>query len=69
MYTMQFDMTTPEGREAHRQALGGAACYRALTDFDEWLRQQHKYNNKPWASEARSRLHEILTDHGVSLCD
>ena len=65
MFEMKFNMTTPEGREAHTHALNGSRYHSVLVEFDEWLRQQSKYNNNVHAQGFREKLFEMLRDEGI----
>ena len=68
-YTLRFDMTTPEGRNGFKHASCANAYWMILWEMDQWLREQHKYNNKVWAGVARERLSELCRDGNVNLWD
>ena len=53
---MEFDLTSHEGRRLESMARQGMGYEAALCELSDWLRQQYKYNNKPWAQEVRIRL-------------
>ena len=65
-FTMKFDYTSPEGREAYRHAVNGEKYHRIMTEYDEYLRQQYKYNNDPKAGHYRGEFYRICQEHGIS---
>ena len=65
--TMEFDMTSEEGRYAYFLAANGEKFHRVLEETAEWLRAQYKYNNKPWASDIRQHIFSIMEEHEVTL--
>ena len=69
MASISFDMTTEEGREAFKHAHHGLDYYLIIWELDQWLRNQHKYNNKVWAGEARGKLTELCADRHISIWD
>ena len=70
--TLTFDLTDPDGRRMHRNALQGEACRLAVWEFDNWLRNQIKYSDHAqcWIDafeQVRRDLDRILDDHGIRL--
>ena len=70
--TLEFDL--PDDAEEHRLAVGGATFLAVLWDLDQWLRARVKWSGEDDPEErlqafedARAHLHQLLSDHGVSL--
>ena len=70
--TLEFDL--PDESEEHRIALSGQAMLSVLWDMDQWLRARVKWSGEEDPEEriqafedAREQLHQLLTDHNVSL--
>lgn len=65
--TLTFDLNTEEDQDAFRNACEGSKLRSALWDYDQWLRQQIKYQNKNELQVARDQLYEILNDHNLRI--
>lgn len=57
--TLIFNL--PEEKEDHLDALRGSSLKWAIEEFDQWLRQLRKYQDKEVVDidEARAKLHEM----------
>lgn len=60
--------TLPEDTEAFAYALKGADLSAAVSAFDEWLRSEIKYKERPDAEtlqEARDTLWRMINEYGA----
>lgn len=66
--------TLPDEQSEFQNAVNGQAFKVVLFSFDQYLRNRVKYEPLPDAvyaalQSARSELHAMLSEHGVSLDD
>ena len=65
---MKYTMETDDSKE-FIQHYNGPALYRSVWEFQQYLRNQWKYNDpesKAWATAAEE-LNSILLDNGVNM--
>jgi hypothetical protein len=74
--TLHFDLSSVDGECAFRDAIDGYKYKAILSDLDMDLRNRVKHNTEQETSEVltvldnlRSRLHEMVSDKGVSIND
>ena len=65
--TMTYEM--PEDHFEFMDAYNGWRWKLLVQEFDEWLRQQIKYQDKEHLQEARDKLHELLDTSGLRIWD
>jgi hypothetical protein len=71
--TLQFDLSTEEGKEEHRAALQGSDAKLALWQFDQYLRSNIKYGDDKKRTkkeldlfqEIRSKLWEVVQEYNI----
>ena len=63
--TLEFNL--PEDQERFDFATNGLNYYSALTEFDQWLRSEYKYNGKEEMYAVREKLNQIINDNNVKL--
>ncbi len=57
----------PEEHTEFMDAYNGWRWKLIVSELDEWLRGQIKYNEKEALQEARDKLHELTGDEGLSI--
>lgn len=62
---LEFDL--PEDQNDFNYATNGFDYYMALSQMDEWLRSEYKYNGKEEMYEVRQKLNEICNDNNVTI--
>ena len=62
-----LEFNLPEDQERFDFATNGLNYYAALTEFDQWLRSEYKYNGKEEMYEVREKLNEIINENNVKL--
>ena len=62
-----LEFNLPEDQERFDFATNGLNYYAALTEFDQWLRSEYKYNGKEEMYEVRQKLNEIINDNNVKI--
>lgn len=55
--------------EEIRRAVKATDTLMVLWDFDQYLRDEYKYNGNEAAYEMREKLSLLMDDHGVNLDD
>ena len=63
--TLEFNL--PEDQERFDFANNGFNYYMALSEMDQWLRSEYKYNGKEAMFEVRQKLNEIINENNVKL--
>jgi len=67
--TLSFDLAKEEDQTEFRDAYEGTKLRIALWEYDRWLRDQIKYQNRNELQPARDKLYEILEDQTLSIDD
>jgi len=62
--TLEFNL--PDENSEYRTAFHAPGMFCVLWDFDQWLREQIKYHDKPY-EDIRKKLWECLENNRVSL--
>ena len=62
-----LEFNLPEDKENFDYANNGFNYYMALTEFDQWLRSEYKYNEKEEMFEVRQKLNEIINDNNITI--
>ena len=62
---LEFEL--PEDQERFDYATNGFNYYMALSQMDEWLRSEYKYNGKDEMYPIRQKLNEIINDNNVKI--
>ena len=62
-----LEFNLPEDKEDFDFATNGLNYYLALTEFDQWLRSEYKYNGKQEMYEVRQKLNEIINDNNIKI--
>lgn len=63
--TLEFNL--PEDKEDFDFATNGINYYSALTEFDNWLRSEYKYNGKEEMYAVREKLNYIINENNVTI--
>jgi hypothetical protein len=63
--TLEFNL--PEDKEDFDFATNGINYYSALTEFDNWLRSEYKYNGNEPMFEAREKLQQFINDNNIKI--
>ena len=63
--TLEFNL--PEDQERFDFANNGFNYYMALSEMDQWLRSEYKYNGKEEMYAVREKLNEIINENNVKL--
>ena len=62
-----LEFNLPEDQERFDFANNGFNYYMALSEMDQWLRSEYKYNGKEAMFEVRQKLNEIINENNVKL--
>ena len=62
-----LEFNLPEDKEDFDFATNGLNYYSALTEFDQWLRSEYKYNGKQEMYAVRQKLNEIINENNVKI--
>ncbi len=62
-----LEFNLPEEKEYFDFANNGINYYLALTQFDQWLRSEYKYNNNEPMYKVREKLNQIINDNNVKI--
>lgn len=64
-----FSFNLPEEQEEHNDALRGGSYHAVIQDFDNWLRNAIKYEDKNEikTQEVRDKLWEAMKEHDLSV--
>jgi hypothetical protein len=57
----------PEEKDEFDFATNGINYYCALTEFDNWLRSEYKYNGNEPMFEVRKKLNEFINENNVTI--
>ena len=63
--TLEFNL--PEDKEDFDFATNGINYYAALTEFDNWLRSEYKYNDKEEMFAVREKLNYFISENNVTI--
>lgn len=63
--TLEFNL--PEDKEDFDFATKGINYYAALTEFDNWLRSEYKYNGKEEMYAVREKLNYFINENNVTI--
>lgn len=63
----KLEFNLPEDKENFDFAANGFNYYMALSEMDQWLRSEYKYNGKEEMDAVRQKLNEIINDNNVKL--
>ena len=66
---LKYDL--PEEREEMLHAIHGIDWYCVVWDFDQWLRNEHKHNEREeiFIEEARQKINDLTALYGINLND
>ena len=62
-----LEFNLPEDKENFDFANNGVNYYSALTEFDNWLRSEYKYNGNEPMFEAREKLQQFINDNNIKI--
>jgi hypothetical protein len=62
-----LEFNLPEEKDEFDFANNGINYYSALTEFDNWLRSEYKYNGNEPMFEAREKLQQFINDNNVKI--
>ena len=63
--TLEFNL--PEEKDEYDFANNGVNYYCALTEFDNWLRSEYKYNGNEAMFEVRKKLNEFINENNIKI--
>ena len=63
--TLEFNI--PEDQELFDFANNGFNYYMALSEMDQWLRSEYKYNDKEEMYAVRQKLYLICSENNVTI--
>ena len=63
--TLEFNL--PEDQERFDFANNGFNYYMALSEMDQWLRSEYKYNEKEEMYAVRQKLYLICSENNVTI--
>ena len=62
-----LEFNLPEDQENFDFATNGFNYYMALSEMDQWLRSEYKYNGKEEMYEVREKLNYFISENNVKL--
>lgn len=62
-----LEFNLPEDQDDFNYATNGFNYYMALTEFDNWLRSEYKYNGKEEMYAVREKLNYIINENNVTI--
>ena len=62
-----LEFNLPEDKEDFDFATNGINYYSALTEFDNWLRSEYKYNDKEEMYAVREKLNYFINENNVTI--
>jgi hypothetical protein len=62
-----LEFNLPEDKEDFDFATNGINYYLTLTEFDNWLRSEYKYNGNEAMFEVRKKLHQFINDNNIKI--
>ena len=62
-----LEFNLPEDKENFDFATNGFNYYMALSEMDQWLRSEYKYNGKEEMYEVREKLNYFISENNVKL--
>jgi hypothetical protein len=62
-----LEFNLPEDKEDFDFATNGINYYLTLTEFDNWLRSEYKYNGNEEMFEVRKKLHQFINDNNIKI--
>jgi len=62
-----LEFNLPEDKEQFDFANNGINYYTALTEMDQWLRSEYKYNGKEEMFAVREKLNEFINENNVKI--
>jgi hypothetical protein len=65
--TLTYDLNDPEDRMAHYRAIRSLDIALLLWEYDQHLRSEYKYGDKPEAYEYREKFRKFLNDANIDL--
>ena len=63
--TLEFNL--PEDKDNFDFATNGFNYYMALSEMDQWLRSEYKYNDKEEMYAVRQKLYLICSENNVTI--
>ena len=63
--TLEFNL--PEDKENFEFATNGFNYYMALSEMDQWLRSEYKYNDKEEMYAVREKLNYFINENNVTI--
>jgi hypothetical protein len=70
--TLTFDLSDPEDKDRHRHAVNAGDVYAVLWEFDQYLREQVKYQTEDTRDDTyaiREKFYSVMSEHGITLED
>ena len=64
---LKFDLDDWDDKQEHLRCVKSLDLALTLFDFDQWLREQYKYNDKEYCFDIREQLRETMDEYGVNL--
>jgi hypothetical protein len=62
-----FDFDKPEDRDDYKRCNQSLSMALAIWEYDQYLREQYKYQGVEDAYELRDKFREILTENGIDI--
>ena len=62
-----LEFNLPEDKEDFDYANKGFNYFMALTEFDQWLRSEYKYNEKEEMFAVREKLNYFISENNVTI--
>ena len=64
---LTFDLSDPEDQQDFHRATKALAMALSLVEYDNYLREQYKYKDKPEYFEIRQEFRQFLTDNDIDI--
>ena len=62
-----LEFNLPEDKENFEFATNGFNYYMALSEMDQWLRSEYKYNDKEEMYAVREKLNYFISENNVTI--
>ena len=62
-----LEFNLPEDKENFEFATNGFNYYMALSEMDQWLRSEYKYNDKEEMYAVREKLNYFISENNVQI--
>jgi hypothetical protein len=67
---LTFDLSDPEDKDRHRRAVNADAVYSVLWEFEQYLRDQVKYQTEDTRDDTyaiREKFYGVMSEHNITL--